>query len=550
MKDEYYRLGASASSIENFAQKAQQSGDAARHAYEFVSVTSKFNIGLPLEVLVRALQISYEDFIEMAIDGKPLWGLIYDEEDSENQTVLYRTRNEIVTKVLLELVNGGVGHAGEYRILKTLLSSCDIGSQIYRNFAIEVLVRSGKEISKNLSYLQGLELFEAAEEALPYEDRLLAHHKGKWMHQVGKEYDKAYRQFEKALQSQQYPGQIRPSRTEHIHTSMAASVVGLVREGKQDPTSGLAQVKEHIQQATNPRIFHAHTGHVSANLLFEMAQQQTNGQLEISISSYAGALQEVEKTLQSIGPGWNKNHKHDKSIEMLKDLEKRIFEAVPDEHELEKLALQFFEDKKSQTGFELICRKKLLDAQMTDKGHAYNNVKKTIDKYIELIQSAGGKPSSEILATKIDLVVRWRLQRPKGPVDWDILITDLQLLFEDTRYRDDPIKNFYYAVALYHTREVELANGVFANLRRMQAHGLTPKEIRCFFIGDQGYAKQFQCRVISSHGRMYAEVMDLETDIPVAASRGAMAQHTYIGFSLNGPIGIYQKPDDKEMLLA
>lgn len=550
LKDEYYRLGSSAASIEDFAQKAQLSGEAARHAYEFVSVTSKYNIGLPLEVLVRALEISYEEFIDMAIDGKPLWGLLYDEEDVENQTVLYRTRNEIVTKVLLELVNGGVGHAGEYRILKDLLSSCDVGSQIHRNFAIEVLVRSSNELSKSISYKQGLELFEAAENSLPHEDRLLAHHKGKWMHKVGKEFQKAYGQFQIALQVQQYPGQMRPSRTEHIHTSMAASVVGLVRDGKQDPASGLAQVKEHIQQATNPKIFHAHTGHVSANLLFEMAQQQLNGQVEISISSYSNALQEVEKTLQSIGPTWKKNHKHDKSIEMLKELEKKILEAVPSDDELEELSIKLFEEKKSQIGFELICRKKLFHAQNTDKGSAYNQVKKIIEKYTEIIIEGGGTPSSELLATKIDLIIRWRLQRPKGPVDWEIFIEDLQALFEDLRYRDDPIKNFYFAVALYHMGEIEKANGVFSNLRRMNAFGLTPAEVRCFYINEQGFPKRLQCNISESHGRVYAEIMELETDVLVLGPRGRMIQHTYIGFSINGPVGIYQKPDENQMLLA
>lgn len=552
LRDEYHRLGAATSYITDFAHSAQVAGKAVQQAYECVCVTSKFHIGLPLEVLVRSLKISYEDFIDMTVDGKPLWGLIYDEEDNENQTVLYRTRNEIVTKVLLELVNGGVGHAGEFRMLKTLLSSCDVGSQIYREFAIEVLVRTSKELENNLSYEQGLELYNVAEKALPYEDRLLAHHKGNWIRRVGKDYQKAYSQLEKALETQQYPG-AREAHVEHIQTSMAASVVGLVREGKQSPASGLQLVKDHIQQANNPRFFSAHIGHVSANLLFEMAQAQQQAILSddgVGISSYSGALQEVEKTLQAIGPSWKKNSRFEQSIEMLRSLQQRIIESIPDDNGLEEYAYSRFDEVGSQLGFELILRKLFSQAQISDKGSSYNNVKNKIEEILKYIDKKNKTPSVDIIAIRTDLIVRWRLQKVRGKINWDEFKDDLLFIINDAKYRDSPIKSFYLAVALFQLGDIEQANAIFSKLRRMQAFGFTPKEIRCFIVGPEGHPKRYQCTINRSHGRSYAEIPELNHDIPVAGSNREIVTHTYVGFSLNGPLAWFNKPDENQMLLA
>ena len=553
LKDEYHRLGAFNNSIAEFAEEAHAiSGEAAQHAYEYVTVTSKFHIGLPMEVLVRALKVSYEDFIDMAVGGKPLWGLIYDEEDIENQTVLYRTRNEVVTKVLLELVNGGVGHAGEFRVLKALLQSCDIGSNLYRQFAIEVLVRSSKELGKFLTYEQGLELYQVAQEALPYEDRLLSHHKGIWIQRQGKDYKKAYRQFESALDTQQYPGAEREIHQEHIHTSMAATVVSLIEQGEQSADKGFELVKDHLHQATNPKIFSAHTGHVSARLLFQMAQQQEkNGGGKISMSSFSEALKEVEKTLQSIGPYLKKKGaKSEKSIELLKALQKQILEAISDDDKLERLAYELFAESKIQVGFELLLRKQFSNAQLSDKGTAYNNVKEHIEKVLRHIGKTLEIPSVELLAIRADLLVRWRLQKPRGPVNWELLRDDLQVVVADAVYRDNPLKTFYLAVALYHLGSIEQATAIFANLRRMQAVGLSPKDVRCYFVGAEGYAKRFQCNINSRHERSYAEISELQTDVQVAGYKKQAVNHVYIGFCLNGPVALYDKPDDQDLLMA
>lgn len=230
----------------------------------------------------------------MTIDGRPFGGLLYDEHDDENHTVVYRTRNEIVTKVLLDLVNGGVGHAGSC-VLKELLRSCDSGTSIYRNFVLDILVRNRTKLGRILGYEQGLELFDIARETLPHEDRLIEHHKGIWIDDVGRDNQRAYAQLEKALQTEIYPSSDRDAPQEHIYTSMASTVVKMVKSGEQDRSTGFDLIREHLRRATSPSFFNAHTAHVSANILFELSQQNGKALTDlVGLTAISDALQEIE----------------------------------------------------------------------------------------------------------------------------------------------------------------------------------------------------------------------------------------------------------------
>ena len=162
LQDEYCRLGMSSEAIRALASLTDSVNSVARTAYEFVAVCSNLNIGVPLEVLVHGLRVSYSEWLTMCVEGNPIWGLLYDDLSSDD-SVIYSTRNEVVTRVLVDLVNGGLGHTGEYNRLKTLVSACQIGTPVYRTFLHELLVKSRAKLNGILSFEQGLELYEMAE---------------------------------------------------------------------------------------------------------------------------------------------------------------------------------------------------------------------------------------------------------------------------------------------------------------------------------------------------------------------------------------------------
>lgn len=273
IREEYFRLSL-AENIKIIAD-GESNSDAARKAYEFVAVASSHDVGLPVEVLVRALRIDYSEFFDLNADGRPLWGLIYESESDSADTVLYQTRNNVVTRVLIEMVNrGSLGVSGQFSVLKELLLACDGGSPVYRRFVEEILVKSRTKLENVYDFEQGLELYDAALLAMQSEDRLLEHHKGIWIQRVGGNYGEAYTQLLKATRRSEHPDQTRPEPVENIHTSLANTIVKRIRAGEEEIDTGLELVEKHIKLAKRPNVFNVHTSHVSAKMFLELAQME------------------------------------------------------------------------------------------------------------------------------------------------------------------------------------------------------------------------------------------------------------------------------------
>lgn len=556
LEDQYRRLDVAGQSISSFAQHAASASHVARRAYELVTVTSNLDIDLPIEVIVRALKVDYAEWLDVARDGRPLWGLLYDDKNEDETTIVYRTRNEVVTQVLLDLVNGGVGHAGEFQILKELISACDGGSAVYRNFVLDVLLRSKQKLARTLTYEQGLELFVLAQATLPYQDRVLEHHKGVWMAQVGRDFKAAYSQFERALETETYPGADRDAPVEHIHTSMAAAVVQLVRAHEQARETGMEVVRTHLRYASTPTFFNPHTSHVAANLLFEMAKQ--NGVLQqdaVGLGAIAEALQEIEKAMQLIGARGRGHFRFQKSLHILDELKREIIGSLPDIEVMKDVAADVFARTKSQTGFEAVARALLAQATHVDKGRAFNALQTYIKECEQSVRQQGQALSIEMRSVRADLLIRWRVQRPSGPIDWNQLRDDLDAVTATGRYRDDVVKRFYLGVALFHLADVTNARAKFSELRRaVLSPTLRPNDIRCLLLGKEGRPRRVQCTLERGHAGFYANIPELGTDVPVQsppsdAGPGATT-HCYVGFSFHGPTAVFNRPDDEELMLA
>ncbi len=552
LRDQYIRLGSASGTIQAVAAVA---ADSAKKAYEFVTVTSGLRIGLPTEVLVRALQIDYADWINLCVEGRPIWGLLYDEKNEESETIDFWTRNEVVTTVLLELVNGGVGHIGEYQVLKNLLQACNEQSSIYREFVLNVLVRLRSTLEQRFTYEQGIDLYEIAAHSLGAPDRVLEHHKGIWMQHKGGNLKKAYSQLQLALSTPEYPITERESHLEHIHTSMAATISQMIRSGEQDQTTGLIQIREHLQQATSPSFFNPYTAHVSAKLLFDLAcDESLSGQDHLRVTCFDQALSEIEKTLQLLGTDSKRSHRYEKTINFLTDLQRKVLQAVPDADKLRVLADSIFKSNREQVGYAALVRLQLAEASARNKGTDYNRVSELIKEVSNVISDAGEILDPEILVTKIDLIVRWRLQNTKGSVDWNGMKSDLETLLGNPRYKDHLVKNFLLAVSCFHLDEIPTAHAIFEKLRRSQIARSIKRSVRAYLLGPEGFPRRLQFTLRRQYDRFYLESTELNTDIPLFSPPplGKVAGdtiHAYIGFSMQGPNVILNRPQSDSLQL-
>src|SRR5690606_22890425 len=92
---------------------AAQAGTVLKRAYQMVAVADYYRAPLPIEVLVSALNVDYNEW-RLNVESKgTAWGILYSESSRDGETIIYRTRNAVVTRLLVEMINGGVsGHSG------------------------------------------------------------------------------------------------------------------------------------------------------------------------------------------------------------------------------------------------------------------------------------------------------------------------------------------------------------------------------------------------------------------------------------------------------
>lgn len=551
LKDEYFRLG-DFNSVSELAQSEQFNGRIAHKAYEYVTVSSRLDIGLPIEILVNALGIDYADWTGALENGRPLWGLLYDEMSDDGSTVVYFTRNEVVTRVLIDLVNGGLpGHMGEIRVLKELIGACRSAAVPHRNFLIDVLVRARSKLSEIYSYEQGCELYETALEALPLEDRLFEHHYGIWIQDKGPVDGSAYRQLEKALRASTPSGSDRDAPREHIQASLAATTLQQIKSGLMSWNEGSALVQHHLRLAASPTFFNAHTSHLAANLSFEaalLASQQKDQ--EIASRFTLDAFDEIERAFQTVGARSKTSFQYNKTLGMLGDLQSKILGLIPDTEQLILFAKQIFNESGRQTGFELAARRLLVEATQSRKGKDFNDVNNYLNECVDLIQDAGKEPAAALLSVRVDLTIRWKLHGFKEN-EWDIFRDDLLDILADPKFHSDVLKRFFLAVAYSHLGQTSEATAEFAQLRRESATNHRPNDIRAFFQDASGNPRRFQGNIRYFNGKGMIAVPELQADAPLRQASGGTSgeSHAYIGFCFNGLVAVRETPTVDDLLL-
>ena len=365
---------------------------------------------------------------------------------------------------------------------------------------------------------------------------------------------KAYKQFEVALDCAEYPGSDRQAPEAHVQTSMAATVLQMIKYGDQDKESGQRLIQNHIEQASSGRYFDAHTFHVSASLFYELSMQGDSDD-EVSFDSLSKSLSIIESTLQKIGSPSRSKYKFSKAVMLLTKLRTEVLESHEDLDELKVIASNLFEKTGSTAGYEVASRMELAAATENNKGKKFNKLSLYIDECEEIIKKVNGDAQAliELKATRIDLVVRWQLQKPSGQINWGKFHSDTLAVVHSEKYKSDPLKIFYLAISHFHLDEIPTANALFSQLRANKSPGLDYSAVRHWHVGKEGSPKRNQCMLKKNQGRTYAVFSELSLDIPVYGKTPqggtGITTHAYIGFSLNGLTAVFDGPDHAGLLL-
>ena len=549
IKDEFDRLKVRAGLSSVIIGGFNRTTDFLRRAYAFVAVADHYKTPLPMEVLVSALDVTYGEWIDAIGKDGPAWGLLYGEPSTNDDTTCYRPRNSIITKTLIESINGGkLAHSGEVNLLLELIKGCDGTNNIYREFCVSILVPYAK--IQHLSYVDGLSLYDAALNALPQEDRTLKHQKGLWIKNKGNDPLFAAEVMIEALRSSSYPYTSRGEADEHIHTSVAAAFLEAADSGKLDVEDAKYKIIEHLDKARSSTFFNANAVHVQANTILRLMPKLAGIDSADTLQLLNQALLSVDSTLSIIrNPYVGRLNRPDKDIELLEEISGKIFGQVATIDELELRAEELWNNYGRQDGFIIAARRRHYFARHKDTGTAYNEAFAYCKHLINIINAKGSSVSPDLYAVATDIYFGWninRINKKNTPrtIDWDILLEYCKGALSSERYNSDPLYKFISAIALAHLKDWDTADAIFSQIRKMPLPAKYAHKIRATLLDDDGTAKQWQGEITGGKNHKYAKVSLLKPDFNLSTydrwpNVGEIV-HFYIGFSFLGPMGVMQ----------
>jgi hypothetical protein len=547
IRDEYHRLGDVAGLTKVILGTVNRGTTTLKSAYEMVAVADHYRASLPVEVLVSALGIPYHEWIDATRPDSAAWGLFYSEESNDRQTILYRTRNSIVTRMIVEAINGGtLGHSGELRVMSQLLRACTgRTSPVYREFCVRALVPHEK--LERLEYEDGLQLYDDAIAALPHPDKTLVHHKGLWVKNKGQNAALATEILEQALATPVYPYAQRNEVDGHIHTSIAAAVLDGINQLTQNVEDGKGKILDHLAKARSADFFNPRAVHVQANLISHLADKVPMTHRPDYFSLLNQAVADVDHTLLLLqSPVMQSTYVVD-DVRMLEQIRDQVLLKVQSIDDLKREAERVWAEFQSQQGFVLATRKMYAVAQAKNKKfdapfyYCYNAIEK--------VKEAGLTPVPALYAAAVQVYYHWQVRRQvfSGtiPIRWDEMRDFSAKVISSSQYAQDPLHKHIYALSLAHLGSWVEANALYTQMRQsnMPAHVLwTPRD---FLLHETGGLRTVQGVMRSAANREFLYVEDLKTDFHVDRKerwpREGEITHATIQFSFAGPTAVHSR---------
>jgi len=544
VQDEYLRLGSEYLVRQVVLGSEERGGSFLRDAYAMVAVADHYNTPLPLEVLVSALDVGYDKWLNVDQENGPMWGLMYAEDSDDSETVCYRTRNSIVTRILIRTINGGsIGHSGELRYLKRLLSACTGSTPPYREFSVRVLVNS--RLLDELDYAEGLDLFDSAIAALPLADKTIAHHRGRWISKKGRDPLAARIALEQALDTASYPYAAKHEADEHIYTSLAANEIDAIDAGVVSLEDGQVAVLDYLQRARSDTFFNPHAVHVKASLLARLIDKHKPSAAGDVLRLSGEAISDVDLTLLVLEQDAMAGLRREKDIEMLRSARLRIEERGKDIDVLIKEADDLWTNTGNQDGFVLVARRLYGSARRSGKGSDYNICcSYCLNKNI-LIESRNEVVAAQLCAVLVDTVYAWRIMSPtkvvaQMPIPWN------NVAARSVACKDSAMYKFIEGVAYAQCDKWEDAERVFTETRTA---GIPRRMART----SRAWLMDKDCRKLIVQGTMKGGVAsrfllveelgkDFHIDRDSRWPREGEIAHAHISFSFMGSSAVVANP--------
>ena len=513
-----------------------------QQAYGMVAAASRLGVPVPIEVLVNAVRGNFVDWAETLGSKGPAWGLLYPDDTEDVEGARYRTRNAVVTEIVLALINGShESRAGEVRLLKELLLACDSSNPIYQRFCERILVPNSKLADYSLT--EGIELYDAAIRALPYKSKPILHHKGIFVRKKGGDLDVAMSALDEALQASPSPHDERTELDEFIHTSKAAVVVEKLDRGELSWADGHKAALRELERSRTPRFINANAVHVYAGLVEQLAFRK---EVPPEVDQYDlvnRALCDIDKTL-IVTRGSTQRSGRQANVALLESRRDDLLARLGDS---DIGAERVWENHRSQQGFVVAVRRRLAVAMRKDE--AGTEFKAAFEYWNEVTgrvrESASVAP--ELAEVGAVLYYTWRVEprsqtfkrNVNSPIEWDLLRSCAETTLQGPRFSKDPFYRFLYGLSLAQLNDWPSANAVFQQNRNLGVANDVLHAYRAYFLHPDGKPWQLQGKVNAGATSNYFRPSNIPHDFEVVRNSAAPArgglQWAYLVFSFAGP---------------
>ena len=549
VRNEHLRLGDRAAFSKVLIGELTHTSELLTNAYELVAVAIKYETPVPVELLVSALGVSYREWLDAGgtnETGGLKWGLLYEEASPSTDALVYRTRNHIVTDIVVETINGGkFGHSGEVSRLRTLLSACNGSSPVYREFCVRILVPNDRPQLSHLEFPEGLDLYHDAIEAIPFDDRTLVHHMGLWEKNRGHKPLQARETLLEAARTKLYPFATRSESIEHIYTSLAATEIDAIKQRDVSLEEGKKRVFDALERARPEQFQNPYVVHVQADLFVKLADLTSKPSDPDFIRLMQVALADVDRMLLFLKSDFENRADSRQQVQMLEDVSSRVLDRVASLDELVELADKMWLDHKRQDGFVLVGRKLYNEARKSNKGSQFNKAYEFCIKTTQKIEYDRTEVSYQLSEVMLHIYFHWRVRRPSkyqstDEIDWKTIERLANMIISDQRSKSDPLHSYLVGLAKSHLGDWGGASIMFDDLRRRSLPPNVLYRARDYLVGKTGQMLRVQGTIRKGAGRDFFCAEALNTDFLLGknskwADEGQI-EHAYIRFSFAGPI--------------
>jgi hypothetical protein len=547
IREEYLHLGERAGFSRVIIGAYNRTSAFLRRAYAMAATSEHYHTPVPVEVLVSALNVPYRDWLDSVDSEGPAWGLLYGEVSPDGQTVCYRPRNSIVTSILVDTINGGtLAHSGEVEQLSKLLSACTGTNSVYREFCVSILVP--RRNLSHLDYAEGLQLYDAAISALPFDDRTLIHQKGLWIKDKGNNPLLAKEALEGALTARIYPHTERGEAEEHIHTSLAATILDAADQNKINLQQALPEILKHLDHARSDAFFNPRAVHVQANLMLRLVSRLGEADSADKYNLLNQAMDDVDSTLLVLKNPMQDARDHPaKDIDFLEDVSGRLYERIMPLDELKENASELWRNFRRQEGFVIAARKLYHTARQKNTGTAYNEAFSYCQRMLAEIQAESQVPSADLCAVAASIYYEWNVNRYDSravgrQIDWPMLYELSHVVTEAAKYSGDLFYQLVSAISLAQQSKWAEADFLFSKIRRARIPNDQLYEPRAVLVDKEGVRQRVQGTITGNEQRHYFKSDEIDRDFFLSRverwPRPGEIAHAYIAFAFAGPLAV------------